>query len=156
PVRYGLDLVSHNAGIAGFQGIMAALFWRERTGQGQHVETSLLASGIAVNQWTFMGEHAEESDRTAQEIVLGALDGPPDHGCVTADGPALLSLGGSEEAWQVFLIAIDKPEVLADPRFSNIAARSLARNRLPDVLNDKLAAWRYEDLRRMVQDELGG
>src|SRR5262249_12883815 len=37
PVRFGMDLASVGAGMAAFQGIMAALFWRERTGQGQKV-----------------------------------------------------------------------------------------------------------------------
>src|SRR6266571_1865681 len=67
-----------------------------------------------------------------------------------------MTLRGSEEGWQRFLIAIDRPEVLADPRFSNPATSGGGRSAIAEVLNDTLAKWRFEDLRRLVQEELGG
>src|SRR5262249_40149193 len=51
PVRFGLDLASMGAAMAGVQGVMTALLWRERTGEGQHVETSLLAAQVSLLQW---------------------------------------------------------------------------------------------------------
>ena len=153
PVRLGFDLASTAAGIAGFQGIMAALFWRERTGQGQHVETSLLAAFIAQHQWPFSAEHSPD---TWEGRTLTGLTDPPDHGFQTADGGALISLRGDEEGWNRFLIAIDRPDVLLDPRFADPASLMQNASYLPAVVNETLREWRFEDLRRLVQDELGG
>ena len=153
PLRLGFDLASVSAGMAGFQAIMAALFWRERTGQGQHVETSLLSAFAALHQWAFSAEHSPD---TWEGRTLRGLTDPPDHGFMTADGPVLISLRGDEEGWNRFLIAIDRADVLLDPRFGRPEAMMENAVYLPSVINDTLAQWRFEDLRRLVQDDLGG
>src|SRR5208283_3753294 len=51
PVRQGFDMASVATGIAATQAILAALYWRLRSGEGQRVEVSMLASAIAINQW---------------------------------------------------------------------------------------------------------
>ena len=42
PVRQGFDLVAVDTGIAAVQAILAAVLWREQTGEGQKVEVSML------------------------------------------------------------------------------------------------------------------
>ena len=153
PLRFGFDLAQHAAGLAGFQAILAALLWRERSGLGQHAETSLLAAFAAIHQWTFTAERSQ--DAIEGKAILGLTD-PPDHGFETADGPALITLRGDEGGWNAFLIAIDRPEVLLDERFSGPRGMIDNLRYLPPLVNDTLRAWRYEDLRRLVQDELGG
>ncbi|MBI2762001.1 MAG: CoA transferase [Chloroflexi bacterium] len=153
PLRLGYDLASTAAGMAGVQAIMAALFWRERSGEGQHVETSLLAAFIAQHQWPFSAEHSPDS---WEGRPLTGLTDPPDHGFQAADSGALITLRGDEEGWNRFLIAINRPDVLLDPRFSTTESLMQNVNDLPAVVNDSLREWRYEDLRRLVQDELGG
>ena len=153
PLRYGFDLASTMAGMSAFQGVMAALLWRERTGVGQHVETSLLAAFIALHQFTFTGESPQFEGSRA---VTGQAE-PPDHGWATADGPALIHFWGDEAGWTSFLIAIDRPELLLDERFNSPEALlHNAYSCLPALINDTLIRWRFEDLRRLVQDELGG
>lgn len=153
PVRFGFDLASTAAGMAAFQAVMVALLWRERTGEGQHVDTSLLAAFTAVNQWTFSAEHSH--DTWEGRPLLGLTD-PPEHGFRTADGPALINMRGNEAAWNELLIAIDRPEVLLDPRFSTPQAIMDNVVALPEVINGTLQEWPFEDLRHLVQDRLGG
>jgi crotonobetainyl-CoA:carnitine CoA-transferase CaiB-like acyl-CoA transferase len=153
PLRLGYDLASTAAGMAGMQAIMAALYWRERTGEGQHVETSLLAAFIAQHQWPFSAEHSPDS---WEGRTLTGLADPPDHGFQTADGGALITLRGDEEGWNRFLIAINRPDVLLDPRFATPENLMQNATSLPEVVNDSLREWRFEDVRRLVQDELGG
>ncbi|MYA19066.1 MAG: CoA transferase [Chloroflexi bacterium] len=152
PVRFGYDLASVGAGIAGVHGVLTALLWRERSGLGQHVRTSLLQTFIAMHQWTISAELAVE-DRVGRP--LSGADEEPDHGFETADGHALITMRGDEGAWAKFLIAIDRPEVLLDPRYE--APDRLMRNLhlLPPLVNDRTREIPFEELRRLVQDELG-
>ncbi|MYE47160.1 MAG: CoA transferase [Chloroflexi bacterium] len=152
PVRFGYDLASVGAGIAGVHGVLTALLWRERSGLGQHVQTSLLQTFIAMHQWTISAELAVE-DRVGRP--LSGADEEPDHGFETADGHALITMRGDEGAWAKFLIAIDRPEVLLDPRYE--APDRLMRNLhlLPPLVNDRTREIPFEELRRLVQDELG-
>ena len=152
PVRYGYDLASVGAGIAGVHGVLTALLWRERHGLGQHVQTSLLQTFIAMHQWTISAELAVE-DRVGRPLT--GADEEPDHGFETADGHALITMRGDEGAWAKFLIAIDRPEVLLDPRYE--APDRLMRNLhlLPPLVNDRTRQIPFEELRTLVQDELG-
>ena len=53
PQPMGVSLSDHLTGIMAAYGVLGALMARERTGKGQRVETSLLASTLA-----FLGENA--------------------------------------------------------------------------------------------------
>jgi crotonobetainyl-CoA:carnitine CoA-transferase CaiB-like acyl-CoA transferase len=139
--------------MAGFQGIMTALLWRDQTGLGQQVQTSLLEAMVAVHHWTLTAEQSQ--DAWEGRALLGLTD-PPDHGFETADGPALITLRGDEGGWNRLLIAIDRPDVLLDARFNGPRAMMDNLQYLPPAINDTLRNWRFEDLRRLVQDELGG
>ncbi|MYA20739.1 MAG: CoA transferase [Chloroflexi bacterium] len=153
PLRFGYDFAQHAAGMAGFQAILTALLWRDRHGAGQHVETSMLAALTAIHQWTFTAERSQDS---LEGRAFTGLTDPPDHGFETADGPALITLRGDEGGWNAFLIAIDRPEVLLDERFSGPRGMMDNLAYLPPEINETLREWRFEDLRRIVQDELGG
>ncbi len=48
PLRVGSDIIAVNAAWAACQSILAALYSRELTGEGQRVETSLLDAAIAI------------------------------------------------------------------------------------------------------------
>ena len=153
PLRFGYDFAQHAAGMAGFQAILTALLWRDRHGVGQHVETSMLAALTAIHQWTFTAERSQDS---FEGRAFTGLTDPPDHGFETADGPALITLRGDEGGWNAFLIAIDRPEVLLDERFSGPRGMMDNLASLPPEINATLRNWPFEDLRRIVQDELGG
>ena len=51
PVKAGLPLTDLGAGLFALSAILAALLFRERTGRGQHVDTSLLEAGVALSVW---------------------------------------------------------------------------------------------------------
>ena len=116
PLRFGFDYAQLAGGLAGFQGIMTALLWRERSGLGQHVETSLLAAFTGFHQYTLTAERSQDS---LEGRPLTAPTDPPEYGFETADGPALISMRGDERGWNHFLVAIDRPDIFLDPRFSS-------------------------------------
>ena len=56
PVRVGADIVATCTGSMAFVGVLAALYHREKTGEGQRVATSLLGAmmSLRTNQWAAM------------------------------------------------------------------------------------------------------
>lgn len=152
PLRTGFDLAATETAFAAFQGIMAALLWRERSGEGQRVETSLLGTLIAVNQWQLAAEN--DPDEWAGRQLTGYSESP-DSGFQLRDGAVLFSLRGDGEGWDKFFIAIGRPDLAAEPRFA--VGNLLVINRdLEQAIRDDLRKWSVEDLRHLIQDELGG
>jgi crotonobetainyl-CoA:carnitine CoA-transferase CaiB-like acyl-CoA transferase len=152
PVRQGFDMASVATGIAATQAILAALFWRMRSGEGQCVEVSMLASAIAINQWDIVAEsESVEKNRPSPGIQLESYAWPPDRGFQCADGSCLIDFLGHEEGWSLFFAAVERPDLLADPRFNT---GSLIRNNkrfLPELLNPTLMSWRLGELEPIVR-----
>ena len=152
PVRFGYDLSSAAAGMAGVQGILAALLYRDKTGQGQHVETSLLAAEIAVHQWAFTAER-HEFDRTSK-----AYTGPrvsQDFGFMTAEGPVHVAGRGYDANWVPLIKALGRSEILEDPRFSTETEFMLHLPELTPLLNETLGKMTRAEVQHLVEDEVG-
>lgn len=153
PLRVGFDIVSTNAAWAAAQAILAALFWRERTGEGQRVETSLLDAAVAIMQWT---TGAESNPDAWQGRPLMGYTEPPDHGYQSRDRPFLMDLGRGEDEWRRFCQVLDLGWLAEDPRFKTYRDRARNEAELKDLLNPVLAQWDYEELRALVQNAFGG
>lgn len=120
PKPMGISLSDHLAGIFASYGVLGAIIARQRTGRGQHVETSLLESTIA-----FLAENA------ANYFEGG---GPPDRATRTRQAqvfafvardkrPFVVHLSSPQKFWQGLTDAIERPELQKDPRFATRAAR---------------------------------
>src|SRR5882724_9463110 len=62
PTSVGLPICDLGTGMWGAQGVLAALYERQRTGQGQKVECSLLETAVGFSSWTSAGwlaDHVE-------------------------------------------------------------------------------------------------
>ncbi len=67
-------VADYSTGIAIAWGVCAALFHRERTGEGQRIDTSLLASALSVQTGGFMEVDAFDRERREDFLtVLGAM-----------------------------------------------------------------------------------
>jgi len=96
-------------------GVLAAVLHRVLTGEGQRVDTSLFEAGITHTYW-----------QTAIALATGESPGPlgsahplgaPYQAFATADG--WINLGAANQAtWEKVPVAIDRPELLEDPRFA--------------------------------------
>jgi crotonobetainyl-CoA:carnitine CoA-transferase CaiB-like acyl-CoA transferase len=99
------------------QATCAALFARERTGKGQHVQLSMLDAMIAFLWPEAMSDQAIPG--------RGKPTSPPRPDLIfrTADG--FITAGSVSNAeWRGLCTALDKPEWIDDPRFRTPAARS--------------------------------
>jgi crotonobetainyl-CoA:carnitine CoA-transferase CaiB-like acyl-CoA transferase len=102
------------------QAITAALFARERTGEGQHIRLAMLDTMIAylwpeaMTQYTVVGREATTADPTAR----------PDLIFETADG--YITVGTiSDSEWQGFCAASGRPGLAEDPRFNTPGGRAV-------------------------------
>jgi crotonobetainyl-CoA:carnitine CoA-transferase CaiB-like acyl-CoA transferase len=102
------------------QAVTAALFARERTGEGQHIRLAMLDTMIAylwpeaMTQYTVVGREATTADPTAR----------PDLIFETADG--YITVGTiSDSEWQGFCAASGRPGLAEDARFNTPGGRSV-------------------------------
>lgn len=99
------------------QAITAALFSRERTGEGQKVDVSMLDSAIAFNWPESMYNHA----------FVDPADPFPDYGTLTRLWPAkdgLVSMAAIQDSeFHAMREALGNPETLAKPEYESMAGR---------------------------------
>ena len=101
------------------QAVCAALYARERTGEGQHIRLAMLDTMIgflwpeAMTQYTVVGREAGTADPIAR----------PDLIFETADD--YITVGTiSDSEWRGFCAASERPDLIDDPRFSTTSARA--------------------------------
>ncbi len=114
PLVAGVPISDLNAGAFAAMGILSALLDRERTGLGQHVDTSLFEAALAYTVW----ESATWFDTGQVPGPAGASHrlGSPYAAFATADGH--LTLGAATQSnWERLCRAIGRPELAADERF---------------------------------------
>ena len=114
------------------QGILAALYERQRTGKGRLVECSLLETAIGFSSWTsaqWLADH-EEPTRQGSRHRQNA----PYQRMQTKDGYLMVGAAG-EAIWARCAKALGHPEWCEDPRFATNQARMANRDALEDVMN---------------------
>jgi crotonobetainyl-CoA:carnitine CoA-transferase CaiB-like acyl-CoA transferase len=127
PVRVGADVASLNTGIFAAQAILAALFHRLRTGEGQRVAVSEFGSLLHLRgiMW-----HSMSDPDDWYGFHLDHYTKPPDYGYHAKNGPLYFILRrGSSEDWDRLVMELGMEEALADPRFADYgrAATSIGR-----------------------------
>ena len=134
PVRVGIPIGDVVAGMWSAMGIQAALIQRQSTGQGQLVETSLLASLIGMlnvqgQRQLTLGETPDVVGNDHPVIcpygVFEASDGPFNMAAATDDMFAKLCT------------LIGLPDLVFDERYINNTARMKNRDELKTILNFK-------------------
>ena len=110
-------------------GILAALQWRERSGEGQYVDTSMYDCMLSLCERMLY-----------QHSYTGEIPGPMGNAhpfsapytiYPAADGNSFVVAAPNDKFWRRIATAIGQPELGADPRFATRAAapRTPRRNR---------------------------
>jgi crotonobetainyl-CoA:carnitine CoA-transferase CaiB-like acyl-CoA transferase len=152
PKPMGISLSDHLAGMVACNGIMAALYSREKTGHGQKVDTSLLeatTSFVGENAATFFeGRNVPtRATRTHSALVFAFVD---------CDGlPFAIHLSSPPKFWEGLTRAVERPEWIDDPRFQNRGSRSANYESLDQELAEIFCQkTRQEWLRRLEQEDV--
>ncbi len=133
PVRVGIPVADLTAGIFCAMGILVALLEREQSGEGQWVQSNLLAAQIAMldfqaARWLIGHEvPGQAGNDHPTSIPTGVFP--------TADG--YFNIGAAGEAiYRRFCKAIDAPALATDPDFATNADRSKNRQRLHAAISE--------------------
>jgi crotonobetainyl-CoA:carnitine CoA-transferase CaiB-like acyl-CoA transferase len=151
PVRTGTSVVDLTTGANAVQGILAALYVRERTGRGQRVDVSLLSSLV-----TWMTYHAvgyfgtgtipgRMGSRHASVAPYGAFP--------TRDGYLVVAVA-TDPLWRRFCQAVGRDDLIDDPRFARNGLRIANRAELEPTLTAILAERSAEEWAELM-DQAG-
>ena len=116
------------------QAICAALYARERSGQGQHIQVAMLDTMISylwpegMMQYTVVGNEATTADPNDRpDLVFKTSDGYITAGTI------------SDSEWRGFCEATGDPKLIEDPRFATPAARSVNATARINLMGDYIA-----------------
>jgi itaconate CoA-transferase len=123
--KAGISVADIAAGTMAFQGILAAIIQRGRTGKGDHIEVSMLE---AMAEWMgFPMYYALDGATPPPRAGAGHATIFPYGPYRTADGTVLFGLQNDRE-WAAFAcIVLQRPELAEDDRFKGNAARAAHR-----------------------------
>lgn len=110
-------------GIQTAQAVTAALFARERSGQGQHIRISMLDTVVAFLWSSDMNGHTFVGDELAREEAQSFIDLIYE----VADGFVSVAVM-QDKHWRAFAEAMALPALLTDPRFRTAELRELNRD----------------------------
>ena len=120
PTRFGVPIADIAAGMFAAYAIVSALFHRERTGEGQYIDTSMLGGQIALLTYQagiyFATGEAPRSTGNAHPIIA------PYQTFKTRDGYVNIA-SGNDTIWSRLCHAIGIEQLLEDPRFADNTGR---------------------------------
>lgn len=143
PMRAGIPMNDVFGALYATQGILTALYARERTGEGEFIDIALLDAGVAglTTRATYSLVSGEPYPPFGRRHNYFAPEGTYE----VADGDVQLSVI-TDRHWRRFCEAIDEPELAANERFAEVNRRVSNRAALDDRLVGLLAEWSADDL----------
>ncbi len=143
PVRSGAAVSDVTAGMFAAYAIVAALYHRERTGESQMVDTSLIEASIALltyqaSRYFVTGENPARLGNGHPSIV-------PYDSYQTSDGWVTIAIM-NQPMWERFCAALGLDDLPADPRFASNADRVRNRADLNAILFAQLGGLTTADV----------
>lgn len=133
-------------GIQASQAVTAALFARERTGEGQHVRLSMLDTIISFLWNSDMGAHTFVGDELDKEQAQSFIDLIYE----TADGYVSVAVM-QDKQWQAFCKAVDRDELLNDPRFLNAQDRENNKDERLQEIQNSISHYKSDEIIEILE-----
>ncbi len=135
PLRCGFPVCDTVGGLNAAFAIMAALYYRQKTGEGQFIDVALLDSIMPLMGWVA----ANLLIGTQQPVPMGNdnFTAAPSGTFATKDGHINIA-ANKQEQWEALADALGVPELKTDPRFQERDTRKKNRKLLTPLLEAKL------------------
>lgn len=143
PAKVGVPVCDLVCGLYTALGVTAALREREVSGRGQHVDVSLLESGVSLAVWEAGKFFA--TGEVGTPLGSAHQSQAPYQAVRTSDGWATLG-AITRPTWTGLCDALGLEDLLDDPRFTDSASRHARREELLGLLE--------EETTRMTTDEV--
>ncbi|MBL8349678.1 MAG: CoA transferase [Burkholderiaceae bacterium] len=137
PLKFGVAVVDMTTGMYAAQAVLAALFQRQRTGRGRHIEMALFDSGVMLSAYYGLEALAMQKDpprygNAHPSIVpYGMYD--------AADGRLIIAVGNNAQFERFCREVIARPDLADDERFRNNLGRGAHRDLLVPILTEEIA-----------------
>ncbi len=147
PTRFGVPIADIAAGMFAAYAIVAALFHRQRTGEGQYIDTSMLGGQVALltYQAGIYFATGETPKRTGNAHPIVA----PYQTFSTADGYVNIA-AGNDAIFARLCRALGLEHLLEDPRFQTNAGRITNLPALVESLEAVLKTYRTSEVVAML------
>ena len=134
-------IADYTTALTAAQAITAALFARERTGQGQHVRLSMLDTMIsylwpeAMPSMTFVGDETDPSDgEMGPDLVF------------TTQDRYITAAALSDDEWAGICRALKREDLIDDPRFKTARDRAVNAVERRTIMSTELEKWRANEI----------
>jgi len=159
PMHSGFSYADPNAGVHGAFALLAALFHRKKTGEGQYIDMSqwecamgLLPEGIL--EYTFNGREPERIGNAdpmmAPHGVFKCLDRPEKIMGLTVDQFVAIACNDDLD-WSRLARAMGRAELVSDPKFATLQARKANEDELEALINAWTGTQRAADVADALQ-----
>jgi len=133
PTRVGVSLIDSMSGLTGIVGLLACLLRARTTGQGCDVETCLY--DVALHQLTYPGVwYLNEGDVSPRVPRSAHLALAPVQTFPTKDG-WIFVMCMTQKFWLALVAAMERGDMLDEPRFADPNLRAVHRAELTDALD---------------------
>ncbi|WP_292906031.1 CaiB/BaiF CoA-transferase family protein [Niveispirillum sp.] len=143
PIKPGVAMADVSTGMYATVSVLMALRHAERTGQGQHIDCSLLDTQISMlaNQALsyLVGGKSPGRLGNAHPTVV------PYRVFDAADGPIVVAVGNNGQ-YAALCAVLNVPELATDPRFDTNAKRVVNRAQLEPLLQEIIGRYKVADL----------
>lgn len=151
PAKVGIPVCDLTCGLYIALSVTAALRERERSGEGQYIDVSLMEAGTSLAVWeagmyfgdgTKPGPHGSAHQNSAPYQAIRTADGHATVGATTA------------KTWPAFCKVLGLEDLLTDERFADSYSRVQNREALIELIEPASAEWTTADLIAAL-DEVG-
>ena len=128
PLKFGVAAVDMFTGMYAAQAILAALFERQKTGRGRHIEMALFDCGLMITAYCGLEAMLLQKDpprygNAHPSIVpYGVFD--------AEDGPLVITVGNNAQFERFCRAVIERPDLAEDERFKTNLGRGTYRETL--------------------------
>ena len=156
PLKPGVTLGDTGTGLHCAIGILAALYQRRTTGQGQRVQVAMQDAMVNYCRIAYATQalYGKAAERKGNQVVLGTTAPSEAYKC-KGDGPNdycyIYSTRANNSHWERLLEAIGRQDLLDDPRFATPQGRA---DHIEEV-DGILGPWVAERGKREVMETLG-
>jgi itaconate CoA-transferase len=152
PAKAGISVADIATGMYAYSGILAALYDRERTGQGATLQVAMIdALGEWMSQPAYFARYGGEPPRrTGARHPSISPYGP----FQVADGSVFLGIQNEREWLSFCEDVLRQPSLSADPRFASNTGRAARNDELTAIIEESFACLDAEEVLQLL-DQAG-